>query len=165
MTRKRISVQKKLRRYNRLAPGQSRKRKRLIHRIILDAGENCSVYPPFFCDYGCNIHIGNNFFANVGCTILDAFPITIGDNVMIGPHTVISTAGHPIDPATRNSGVICGYPVIIEDNVWIGANCTITPGVTIGRNSVVGAGSVVTHDIPREVVAVGNPCNPIRSIR
>lgn len=162
--RKRISVQKKLRRYNRLMPGESSKRKCLIHQIIPDAGENCSIYPPFFCDYGCNIHIGDNFFANVGCTILDAFPIIIGDNVMIGPHTVISAASHPVDPAVRGSGVICGLPIIIEDNVWIGANCTINPGVTIGKNSVIGSGSVVTHNISPNVVAAGNPCKHIKNI-
>lgn len=164
LARRRISVQKKLRRYNRLMPGESSKRKSLIRRVIPDIGENCSVYPPFFCDYGCNIHIGDNFFANVGCVILDTFPITIGDNVMIGPHTVISTAGHPIDPATRNSGVIHGKLIIIQDNVWIGANCTINPGVTIGKNSIIGSGSVVVHDIPPNVVAAGNPCRYIKSI-
>lgn len=164
LARRRISVQKKLRRYNRLMPGESSKRKSLIRRVIPDIGENCSVYPPFFCDYGYNIHIGDNFFANVGCVILDTFSITIGDNVMIGPHTVISTAGHPIDPATRNSGVIHGKPIIIQDNVWIGANCTINPGVTIGKNSVIGSGSVVVHDISPNVVAAGNPCRYIKGI-
>ena len=122
------------------------------------------IEQPFNCDYGYNIRIGENFYANVGCTILDVAPVTIGDNVMLAPNVNIYTAGHPLDAEIRNSGLEYAYPVNIGNNVWIGGNVTIVPGVTIGANTVIGAGSVVTKDIPANVVAVGNPCRVVRKI-
>ena len=162
LTQDRKIVQKRLLRYNQLLPSQSRRRKSLIKRIIPNAGNNCSIYPPFLCDYGYNIHIGNNFFANYGCIILDAVSVTIGNNVMLGPYTIIAAASHPRDPYVRNTGLICGEPVVIEDNVWIGANCVINPGSRIGRNSIIGSGSIITGDIPCNVIAAGNPCKIIK---
>lgn len=157
-------VQKRLLHYNQLMPTQNRRRKSYIKMIIPDVGDNCSIYPPFLCDYGYNIHIGNNFFANYGCIILDAVSVTIGNNVMLGPYTIITTASHPINTDVRNTGLICGKPIVIEDNVWIGANCVINPGSKVGRNTIIGSGSIITGDIPCNVIAVGNPCKVIREL-
>lgn len=120
--------------------------------------------PPFHCDYGKNIEVGENFFANYNCIILDVAKVTIGKNVMFAPNVSIYTAGHPIHPDSRNSGYEYGIPVTIGDNVWIGGSVVINPGVTIGNNVVIGSGSVVTKDIPDNVIAVGNPCRVIREI-
>ena len=122
------------------------------------------IEQPFRCDYGKNIEVGNNFFANYNCVILDVAKVTIGENVMFAPNVSIYTAGHPIHPESRNSGYEYGIPVTIGNNVWVGGNVVITPGVTIGNNVVIGAGSVVTKDIPDNVIAVGNPCRVIREI-
>ena len=122
------------------------------------------VNPPFYCDYGFNIHVGKNFYCNFNCTFLDVAPITIGDNVWIGSNVSLYTAGHPIHPETRNTQIEYGRPITIGDNVWIGGNVVINPGVSIGSNTVIGSGSVVTKDIPDWVVAAGNPCRVIRKI-
>lgn len=160
----RMMLQKRLNRYNRLLPFQAFRRKSLIQLIIPNSGFNCSIYPPFFCDYGYNIYIGNNFFANVGCIILDSATVTIGDNVMLGPHTIIAAANHPYNPYIRNEGVIFGEPIIIEDNVWIGANCVLNPGTKIGKNTIIGSGSVVTGVVPENTIAAGNPCKVIKPL-
>lgn len=131
---------------------------------LLDAGEGAFLNPPFYCDYGKHIHVGKNFFANYNCTIIDVAPVTIGDYCQMAPNVSIYTAGHPIHPDTRNTGYEYGVEVSIGDNVWIGGSTVILPGVHIGSNTVIGAGSVVTRDIPDWVVAVGNPCKPIRKI-
>lgn len=164
LVKDRKSVQKHLFRYNRLLPAQRGKREKLLKKIIPNVGRHCSIYPPFFCDYGYNIHIGENFFANTGCIMLDATEITIGSNVMIGPNTIIASASHPVDYNERNTGLICGKAIYIYDNVWIGAGCIINPGVKIGENSVIGSGSVVVNDIPSNVVAAGNPCRIIKEL-
>lgn len=164
LTHDRKIVQKWLSRYNRLLPAQRVKRNVLLRKIIPNAGASCSVYPPFFCDYGYNIYIGNNFFANVGCVMLDAFEVRIGNNVMIGPYTIIAAANHPADSRIRSSGIVCGKPVFIADDVWIGAGCVVNPGVKIGEKTIIGSGSVVVSDIPPNVIAVGNPCHVIREI-
>lgn len=122
------------------------------------------VNPPFYCDYGFNIHVGKNFYCNFNCTFLDVAPITIGDNVWIGSNVSLYTAGHPIHPETRNTQIEYGRPITIGDNVWIGGNVVINPAVSIGSNTVIGSGSVVTKDIPDWVVAAGNPCRVIRKI-
>lgn len=132
--------------------------------IIPNSGEGLVIVPPFFCDYGTHIRIGENFFANYNCTILDVVQVTIGDNVMFGPNVSIYTAGHPLHPQIRNTGYEYGVPVVLGDNVWIGGNTVIMPGVTIGDNVVIGAGSVVTKDLPANMVAAGNPCRPIKEI-
>ena len=120
--------------------------------------------PPFHCDYGGFITFGDNVFANVNLTILDAALVTIGDYVFIGPNVTIVSTGHPLDAGLRNSYRQFGYPVTIGNNVWIGASVTICPGVSIGDNAVIGAGSMVNKDIPSDVIAVGNPCRVLREL-
>lgn len=138
-----------------------------IGRAIQDLfgkSEGAFVNPPFFCDYGTNIEVGKNFFANYNCTIIDVAKVRIGDNCQFAPNVSIYTAGHPIHPVSRNSLYEYGKEVIIGDNVWIGGNTVICPGVHVGSNTVIGAGSVVTRDIPDWCVAAGNPCRVIRKI-
>lgn len=133
-------------------------------KALLGSSDGAFINPPFYCDYGTHIHVGKNFFANYNCTIIDVAPVTIGDNCQLAPGVAIYTAGHPVHPATRNTGYEYGKPVTIGDNVWVGGNTVILPGVHIGSNTVIGAGSVVTHDIPDWVVAAGNPCKVVRQI-
>lgn len=138
-----------------------------IGRIVeelLGKSEKAWINPPFYCDYGKHIEVGKNFFANYNCTIIDVAKVTIGDNCQIAPNVAIYTAGHPVHPDSRNSLYEYGVEVTIGDNVWIGGNSVILPGVHIGSNTVIGAGSVVTKDIPDWVVAGGNPCKVIRKI-
>ncbi len=136
----------------------------LTGKILGKAGEGAFINPPFFCDYGTNIEVGDHFFANYNCTILDVAKVKIGDNVLFAPNVSIYTAGHPIHPDTRNTAYEYGIHVTIGDNVWVGGNVVISPGVTIGNNVVIGAGSVVTKDIPDNVVAAGNPCRVLKQI-
>lgn len=133
-------------------------------RELLDTDQNAFINPPFYCDYGNHIKVGKNFFANYNCTILDVAQVTIGDNCLFAPNVSIYTAGHPLHPVSRNSAYEYGIAVTIGDNVWLGGNVVVCPGVTIGSNSVIGAGSVVTRDIPEWCVAAGNPCRVIRKI-
>ena len=135
-----------------------------IVKELLGRSDGAWINPPFYCDYGFNIEVGSNFFANYNCTMLDVAKITIGDNCFMASNVAIYTAGHPIHPDSRNSMYEYGIPVTIGDNVWIGGNTVICPGVTIGNNCVIGAGSVVTKDIPDWSVAAGNPCRVIRKI-
>lgn len=135
-----------------------------IVKALLGKSDGAFINPPFYCDYGFNIEVGKNFFANYNCTILDVAKVRIGDNCQLAPNVAIYTAGHPVHPETRNSGYEYGIAVTIGDNVWIGGNSVICPGVTIGDNVVIGAGSVVTKDIPANVIAAGNPCRVIRQI-
>lgn len=150
--------------YNLVRPDDKKKMKEMIKNILGKTGEEVCIEPPFRCDYGKNIEVGNNFFANYNCVILDVAKVKIGENVMFAPNVSIYTAGHPIHPESRNSGYEYGIPVTIGDNVWVGGNVVITPGVNIGNNVVIGAGSVVTKDIPDNVIAVGSPCRVIREI-
>ena len=135
-----------------------------IVKELFGKSENAFVNPPFYCDYGSHIEVGKNFFANYNCTILDVAKVIIGDNCQLAPNVSIYTAGHPVHPETRNSGYEYGIKVTIGDNVWIGGNTVICPGVHIGDKVVIGAGSVVTKDIPDMVIAAGNPCKVIRKI-
>ena len=131
---------------------------------LLGKSEGAFINPPFYCDYGTHIEVGKNFFANYNCTILDVSKVKFGDNCLLAPNVAIYTAGHPVHPDIRNTGYEYGIEVTIGDNVWIGGNTVICPGVHIGSNSVIGAGSVVTKDIPDRVIAAGNPCRVIREI-
>lgn len=131
---------------------------------LLGKSDNAFINPPFYCDYGFNIEVGRNFFANYNCTILDVGKVKIGDNCQLAPNVAIYTAGHPLHPDSRNSAYEYGIDVTIGDNCWIGGNSVICPGVHIGNNVVIGAGSVVTKDIPDWSVAAGNPCRVIRKI-
>jgi maltose O-acetyltransferase len=154
----------KIQEYNGLRPDEHERRNELVRAILGKAGENINIEAPFRCDYGSNIEVGKNFYANFNCTILDVGKVTIGDNVLLAPNVSIYTAGHPIHPESRNSGYEYGIAITIGNNVWIGGNVIINPGVTIGSNVVIGAGSIVTKDIPDNVIAVGSPCRVIRDI-
>lgn len=143
--------------------GIKQQTERLRH-ILGSMGENVTILPPFRCDYGSNIKIGNNFFANYNLVILDVAEVTFGNNVFIAPNVSIYTAGHPVHHTARNSMYEYGIPITIGDNVWIGGNVVICPGVKIGSGSVIGAGSVVLKDVPENVIAAGNPCRVIRAI-
>ena len=135
-----------------------------VVKELFGKSENAWVNPPFYCDYGTHIEAGKNLFVNYNCTIIDVAKVTIGDNCQLAPNVAIYTAGHPVYPVTRNPGYEYGKAVTIGDNVWIGGNSVICPGVTIASNTVIGAGSVVTRDIPAWSVAAGNPCRVIRAI-
>ncbi|BCN31852.1 sugar O-acetyltransferase [Anaeromicropila herbilytica] len=150
--------------YNLLRPNEKSRMAELIKDILGKSGDNVFIEQPIHCDYGKNIEVGNNFFANYNCTILDVGKVTIGNNVMFAPNVSVYTAGHPIHPDSRNSGYEYGIGIEIGDNVWVGGNVVINPGVHIGNNVVIGSGSVVTKDIPDNVIAVGNPCKIIREI-
>ena len=135
-----------------------------IVKELLGKSDGAFLNPPFYCDYGFNIEVGKNFYANYNCTILDVGKVTIGDNCQLAPNVAIYTAGHPVHPDSRNSAYEYGIPVSIGDNCWIGGNSVICPGVKIGNNVIIGAGSVVTKDIPDWAIAAGNPCKVIRMI-
>ena len=149
---------------NNLHPNDIEARNNIVKDLFGKVGIRFHIEPPFRCDYGYNIEIGENFYSNYNLTILDCASVTIGDNVMIAPNVSIFTAGHPIHFEPRNEEFEYAYPIEIKNNVWIGGNVVINPGVTIGENSVIGSGSVVTKDIPANVVAVGNPCKVIKKI-
>lgn len=150
--------------YNRMIPFNIPKAYLLLKLMGLKYGKDTFIDTPFRCDYGKHITVGKNFYANSYCTIIDVAPVTIGNNVMLGPNVQIITAGHPIHPDSRNSKYEYGVPITIGDNVWIGAGAIILPGVNIGNNTVIGAGAVVTKDIPDGVVAAGNPCRILKKI-
>lgn len=135
-----------------------------LKHVLGDIGEGSYIEQPFYCDHGYNIYIGKNFYSNTDLIILDQCPVTIGDNVFLGPRVGIFCATHPIDAFVRNLLIEGGKPITIGDDVWIGGQVTINPGVTIGSNVIIGSGSVVTKDIPDNVIAAGNPCKVIREI-
>lgn len=153
----------KLKKVNSLDRWEYDKINKAAKEVIPDS-ESLFITPPFYCEYGTHIKLGNNFYANYNCVMLDVAQITIGDNCMFGPNVSIYTAGHPVHPVTRNTGYEYGKEVSIGDNCWIGGSVTIAGGVKIGNNVVIGAGSVVTKDIPDSVIAVGNPCRVLRKI-
>ncbi len=148
--------------YNQIKPTNIKDREEALKNIVGKIGENFLIEQPFYCDYGYNIEIGDNFYANHNLIILDATKIIIGDNVFIGPNCGIYAAGHPIDYIERNKGIEYGKSIKIGNNVWIGGSVCILPGVTIGDDVVIGAGSVVNKDIPSHSVAVGNPCRVLK---
>ncbi len=150
--------------FNMCRPSDTEKQQALLHKIISAIKGSITITAPFYCDYGTNISVGENFYTNHNVTILDGAKVTFGDNVFIAPDCVFSTAGHPIDAEQRNEGLEIALPITVGDNVWIGTHVSVLPGVHIGSNTVIGAGSVVNRDIPAGVVAAGNPCRVIRKI-
>ncbi|MBE6650153.1 MAG: sugar O-acetyltransferase [Ruminococcaceae bacterium] len=150
--------------YNKFKPSQVEERAEFLKGILGKVGKNINILPPFKCDYGYHIEVGDNFFANYNFIVLDGNYVRIGDNVWIAPNVGIYAAGHPLDTEERIAGLEYAFPVTIGDNVWIGGSTTIIGGVTIGKNSVIGAGSVVIRDIPEGVLAAGNPCRVIRKL-
>jgi len=155
---------KKLYEYNNLHPLDREARQAAIQSILGKVGQNCIVEQPLFCTYGYNTTLGDNCFLNVNCKLMDSGKITIGDSVFVAPNVCIITEEHAMDVAQRLQGLEYTHPVVIGDNAWLCAGAIILPGVTVGANSVIGAGSVVTKDIPPNSLAVGNPCKVIRSL-
>ena len=150
--------------YNQLRPSDEKEQREIIKRLLGKVNGAFCIVAPFWCDYGYNIEVGKNFFANHNTIILDGALVKFGDNVFVAPNCGFYTAGHPIDYERRNQGLEYAYPITVGDNVWIGAGVHVMPGVTVGSNVVIGGGSVVVRDIPSNSVAVGNPCKVIRTI-
>lgn len=150
--------------YNRLEPGMAERREEMLRDLLGKTGENFLIEQPFLCDYGYNIEIGENFYSNVNCVILDEAAVRFGNNVFVGPNCAFYTAGHPLDAGLRCSGLEFARPITVGNDVWIGGNVVVLPGVTIGDGCVIGAGSVVTRDIPAACLAFGNPCRIIRKL-
>jgi galactoside O-acetyltransferase len=149
--------------YNQTRPTEPEKREALLRELLGGMGEKCYLEPPVHANWGCHTFLGRNVYANFNLTLTDDTYITIEDDVMIGPNVTIVTAAHPIDPEGRAKGLQCNKPVRICKNVWLGAGVIVLPGVTIGENTTIGAGSVVTKDIPANVVALGSPCRVVRT--
>lgn len=151
--------------FNQLKPSQSKEKEAYMKEVFAECGDNCYIELPFHANWGGHhVHFGDWVYANFNLTIVDDGHVYVGDKVMFGPNVTIATANHPIEPGLRDRMLQYNKDVHIENNVWIGANTVIVPGVTIGENAVIGAGSVVTKDIPANVVAVGNPCRVLREI-
>lgn len=150
--------------YNQILPSDHAAQYRLMRELLGKTGHNFTITAPFWCDYGYNIEIGENFYANHNTVMLDCARITFGDNVFIAPNCGFHTAGHPIDFERRNQGLEYGHSITVGDNVWIGAAVQVLPGVSIGSNVVIGSGSIVVKDIPDNCVAIGNPCRVLRKI-
>ncbi len=150
--------------YNNLKPSELIKREELLRKLLGKTKDKFLIEQPFICDYGYNIELGENFYSNHNLTILDPTKVTFGDNVFVGPNCGFYTAGHPLEKYLRNEGLEYAKPITVGNDVWFGGNVVVLPGVTIGDNVVIGAGSIVTHDIPSSVVALGNPCKVVRKI-
>lgn len=150
--------------FNQLRPSDEKGQQEIMKKLLGKTKGSLCIVAPFWCDYGYNIELGANFFANHNTIILDGAKVKFGDNVFIAPNCGFYTAGHPIDYKQRNQGLEYAYTITVGDNVWIGASVQVMPGVTIGSNVVIGGGSVVVKDIPSNSVAVGNPCKVIRAI-
>ncbi len=161
---RRVEAKKLFRAYNRTDDDEVDKRNDIMHRLFRHVGENVWIEPDFRCEFGKNITIGNNVYINFGCVILDCGQVSIGNNTLIGPNVGIFSGNHAADAVERTAGGLIPKPVAIGDRVWICGNVSIVPGVRIGDESVIGAGSVVTHDIPSGVIAAGNPCRVLRKI-
>ncbi len=151
-------------RYNRTEATDNGQRRELLEELLGSLGEACEIEPPFRCDYGSNIHLGENFYANVDCVILDVCRVDIGRNCQLGPGVHIYTATHPVVASERIDGKEYGKPVTIGENVWIGGRAVINPGVTVGANAVIGSGAVVTEDVPDGVIVQGNPASVVAEV-
>lgn len=152
------------RRYNRTTANDPEERRELLEELLGSLGDECEIEPPFRCDYGYNIRVGENFYANFDCVVLDVCRVTIGKNCQVGPGVHIYTATHPLDATERIEGPEYGKPVTVGDNVWIGGRAILNPGVTVGDDAVVASGAVVTEDVPDEVVVQGNPATVVKQL-
>ena len=161
---RRVEAKKLFRAYNRLDDDEVEKRNEIMQKLFKSVGQNVWIEPDFRCEFGKNISIGNDVYINFGCVILDCGPVTIGNQVLIGPNVGIYDANHALDAQERMDGALIPGKIRIGNRVWIGGGTIILPGVTIGDDTVIGAGSIVTHDIPSGVVAVGNPCRVLRKL-
>jgi len=160
----RLQTRLLLKELNDSGEDETEKRKNILAKLILNAAEGLWLQPPFYCDYGYNLHIGEKVFFNFNCVVLDVSTVTIGSRTMFGPNVQLYTATHPINHVERASGLEYAKPIVIGDDVWVGGSVVVCPGVHIGHRSVIGAGSVVTKDIPADVFAAGNPCMVIREL-
>lgn len=151
-----------LARYNRTTSSDEADRFEILGELFSRIGPGTVIEPPFHCDYGSNISVGDRFYANAGCVVLDCAPVTIGDRVQLGPQVQLLAVSHPLDRAQRAAGLEYGEPITIGDDAWLGGGAIVLPGVTIGEGAVVGAGSVVTRDVAPEVVVAGNPARALR---
>ncbi len=164
LTAERRRARRLVRAYNATTEEQESERDALLRELLGARGKTLFIETPFTCDYGGNVYVGENFYANFDCVILDTCEVRIGDNCMFGPRVSLFTAGHPLDAATRNSGWEFGRPITIGNNVWIGGHAVINPGVTIGNNVVVASGAVVIRDVPDNVVVGGNPARILKQV-
>lgn len=165
ITRQQMVYLDNLRLYNEIPHVQMDRREAMLRQMFAEVGEGCYIESPFYANFGGHhVHLGNNVYTNFNLTLVDDTHIYIGDCTMIGPNVTIATAGHPIEPGLRSRGLQYNMPVHIGKNCWLGAGVIVMPGVTIGDNTVIGAGSIVTRDIPPNVVAVGNPCRVMRLV-
>ena len=162
--RERMQAKEWCHQYNQLSPSDESSQRRILRQLLGKTGEKFCITAPFWCDYGYNIKLGEDFYANHNLVILDCAGVTFGDHVFVAPNCGFYTAGHPIDRERRNQGLEYAYPITVGSHVWIGAGVHVMPGVTIGDNVVIGGGSVVVKDIPSNSVAVGNPCKVVRAI-
>ena len=153
-----------LARYNATEEEQEDERLSLLRDLLAQVGDDPWIEPPFFCDYGTNLSVGNRFYANTGCVVLDSAPVTLGDRVLLGPAVQLLAATHPLEPELRAQGLEYAEPIAVGDDVWLGGGAVVLPGVTIGDRAVVGAGSVVARDVPADAVVAGNPARVIRSL-
>jgi maltose O-acetyltransferase len=152
------------REFNQTAADEHGQRQELLEELLGSRGDECGIEPPFRCDYGTNIHVGENFYANFECVILDVCRIDIGENCMVGPGVHIYTATHPLPASERIEGPEYGKPVTVGDNVWLGGRAILNPGVSVGDNAVVGSGAVVTDDVPANTIVRGNPATVITRV-
>ncbi|MBU8879841.1 sugar O-acetyltransferase [Bacillus sp. FJAT-29790] len=164
LLKERESARRLTRLFNQTIETEHEQRKKILKELFGSTGENLYIEPTFRCDYGYNIHVGENFYANFDCIILDVCEVRIGDNCLLAPSVHIYTATHPINPLERNSGKEFGKSIVIGNNVWIGGKAVINPGVTIGDNAVIASGAIVTKDVPSNVMVGGNPAKVIKNI-
>jgi len=150
--------------YNATEEEQEDERLSLLRELLAQIGDDPWIEPPFFCDYGTNLSVGDRFYANTGCVVLDSAPVAVGDRVLLGPAVQLLAATHPLEPELRAQGLEYAEPIAVGDDVWLGGGAIVLPGVTIGDRAVVGAGSVVTRDVPADAVVAGNPARVIRSL-
>ncbi|HZM56421.1 MAG TPA: sugar O-acetyltransferase [Acidimicrobiales bacterium] len=161
----RLRASRLIDRLNAALAEETRELRRILGELLGSFGADSEIRPPLFCEYGSTLHVGTRTFINFGLMALDVAPITIGDDVQIGPNVQLLTPTHPLDPDLRRAKWEAAEPIVLADNVWLGGGVIVLPGVTVGENTVVGAGAVVTMDLPGDVVAVGNPARIIRSRR